>query len=107
METLYIFVMTAIYKIMTLISGVIFAYLGFRLFMADKTSDAGDLSVKYDKYMLNLKGGAPGVFFSLFGAMMIIISVIIGLKYDKDEKGIKQDVETTKSSSWVLPEKPL
>ena len=67
-----------IYKIGSLLTGLLFAYFGFRLFLADKTGPAGDLSLKYDKYLINVKGGAPGLFFSLFGAIIVAITVAKG-----------------------------
>ena len=70
------------YKICVLLVGFCMAFMGYRLFMTDKLAGAGDLSGSIGKYALSLKGGAPGVFFSLFGTLIIAITVFRGVSYD-------------------------
>jgi hypothetical protein len=82
--------MIVVYKICVLLVGLGLSFMGYRLFMADKTASAGDLTGNIGKYGLSLKGGAPGLFFSLFGAIIIGISVFEGISYD-ELKGKEQD----------------
>lgn len=76
-----IFAMLVLYKIVCLLVGLGFAFMGYRLFLADKTMQAGDMDVKGGKYALSLKGGAPGVFFSLFGTVLICFAIFKGIEY--------------------------
>src|ERR1044072_6285638 len=63
------------YKVTILLAGVLMAYLGYRLFMADKIAPAGDLSASTGTYKLDLRGSAPGVFFSLLWTLLICVSL--------------------------------
>lgn len=74
--------MLLVYKITVLAAGVFSIHMGYRLFLADKTSPAGDLGVSVREYALSLKGGAPGIFFSLFGTILIGLSIMKGFSYD-------------------------
>lgn len=76
-----VFGLLVLYKSLTLVVGSLFAYMGYRLFLADKINPAGDLQARGGKYMLSLRGGAPGVFFSLFGTFLISLSVFKGVEY--------------------------
>ena len=78
------FAIVAVYKLFTLLTGLSFAYFGYRLFLADKTANAGDVEFKYGQYLLNVKGGAPGLFFSLFGVILIVFSIAKGVNYADD-----------------------
>lgn len=77
----FIFGMLVFYKVACLVVGWGFSYMGYRLFLADKTKPAGDLLAKNEKYALSLKGGAPGVFFVLFGTVLICFSIFKGVEY--------------------------
>jgi hypothetical protein len=76
-----IFGLLVLYKIVCLIVGWGFAFMGYRLFLADKTNPAGDLNAKSGKYAFSLRGGAPGIFFSLFGTVLICFSIFKGVEY--------------------------
>lgn len=80
-DAVAVFGMLLIYKLATLLVGSLSIYMGYRLFLADKIAPAGDLSVSAPSYALSLKGGAPGIFFSLFGTVLICFSVVKGLNY--------------------------
>ena len=80
-DTIAVFGMLLIYKLATLLVGSLSIYMGYRLFLADKMAPAGDLAVSARHYALSLKGGAPGIFFSLFGTVLICFSVVKGLNY--------------------------
>ena len=76
----------ALYKVCVLLSGVAFAFMGYRLFLADRTGAAGSFRGEGAGYKLNLEGGAPGVFFSLFGAALIIVSLVKGFKHEENSR---------------------
>lgn len=90
------------YKIACLLVGILFAYMGYRLFLADKIEPAGDLDVSSDKKRLILKKAAPGTFFALFGTVVIAFTILKGVAYQATGQGFpsSQPVEN------VLPEKP-
>ena len=70
------------YKALSLLTGLAMCYMGYRLFLADKSHPAGDLTLKGAKYALSVRGGAPGVFFSLFGTILVCFSIYRGLSFD-------------------------
>lgn len=91
------------YKVLSLLTGLAMAYMGYRLFLADKVNPAGDFSVKGAKYALSLRGGAPGVFFSLFGTILVCFTIFQGLKYDlSDLAGLRG----APPSNLILPDTP-
>jgi hypothetical protein len=99
-DALAIFGMLLIYKLAILLVGVLSIYMGFRLFLADKVTPAGDLSAKSGVYALQLRGGAPGIFFSLFGTVLICFSIAKGL----DFSGGKGPVDTPVQQ--IIPDEP-
>ena len=97
-----IFGMLILYKICVLLVGLLFAWMGFRLFLADKVAAAGDFSASNSSYAISLKGGAPGVFFCLFGTILICISVFKGV--EAREGGLV--TEQGGSVRQVIPNRP-
>ena len=97
-----VFGLLVFYKIVTLLVGLSFAYMGYRLFLADKSRPAGDLEASAGKYALSLKGGAPGIFFSLFGTVLICVSILKGATFDKASlaAGSSTDLQI------VIPDRP-
>jgi len=59
-------------KLVALIGGIICIYLGYLLFVKGVSGDAS-LKVEYDKSKIQLLNAAPGIFFALFG--MVILSM--------------------------------
>ncbi len=57
-----------------LVSGVLFCWFGYRLFAQTTTVGHAEISVK-DLLKLNLHHVGPGVFFSLFGAAILVYSI--------------------------------
>jgi hypothetical protein len=82
-DTVTMVAMLLLYKLAVLVAGVVSIHMGYRLFLADKTAPAGDLSVSVKEYALSLKGGAPGIFFSLFGTILIGLSIAKGFNYER------------------------
>lgn len=71
-----------LYKISSLLVGLTICYFGYRLFIVGVWGNAGDLEVKFDKNNLVLKSAAPGTFFTLFGTVVIALTVWKGLELE-------------------------
>lgn len=73
------FAMLVFYRVLIVIGGILSIYFGYRLFYIDKQTQ-GDLQIKKgETYELRLRDVAPGVFFALFGALVLTFSLINGL----------------------------
>lgn len=72
------------YKIFVLIAGVVLSYMGFRLFALNRISPAGGLEASVGTYKLRLNRAAPGIFFTLFGAVIICFSIFKGVHYSRE-----------------------
>lgn len=103
MEQTIIFGMLVIYKIVSLLVGLSFAYMGYRLFMADKTKNAGSLDASSGEHKISLKNAAPGIFFSLFGTVLIVFSVLKGISYSHETP--HQEAAST-AANRIIPDKP-
>jgi len=84
-----------IYKLTSLVTGVLLSYMGYKLFMAGIWGNAGDIEGKFNDNKFVLKKAAPGTFFILAGAIIIGFTIYKGLDY-----------ETTTSRSQV-DDKPI
>ncbi len=89
-DDLYVYSFLILYKLGILIAGVSLCYMGFRLFLTDKISASGDLTAKGGAYELKLSGAAPGIFFSLFGTIIICFSIFKGVEYRKEPAEMAQ-----------------
>lgn len=69
-----------VYKLACLAVGTLFAWLGYRLFMAGIWGAAGNLEANFKDWRLMLKSAAPGTFFVVLGAVVILYAVFTGLK---------------------------
>lgn len=72
----------AIYKLACLAVGALFCWLGFRLFMMGIWGDAGNLDAKFKDMKLVLKSAAPGTFFAVLGAAIVIGTVWQGMDFN-------------------------
>jgi hypothetical protein len=72
-----------IYKLVSIGSGLLVCYFGFRLFVLGIFSGAGDLSSQFQSTKLVLKKAAPGTFFALFGAAVIGVSLWKGADFER------------------------
>ena len=81
-----------IYRCIIALSGALAIYLGYRLFFV-VLARQGELSVKTgENYELKLRNVAPGVFFALFGAVILAASLAKDIK-----------TETTDAKKMALP----
>lgn len=79
---------TLIYKVVCLASGLVFGFLGYKLFVQGIFAGAGDLDASFKNNKLILKKAAPGTFFALFGAIVISFTVGIGLRQEQHTMGV-------------------
>ena len=61
---IWLMLMFISYKIVCLAVGLLFSYMGYKLFLADKNYIAGEMDAKSKRYRIVLKKAAPGTFFS-------------------------------------------
>lgn len=64
-----------IYKLVVVLLGAGSILLGYRLFMKGFTAPAGDIDVSDGTRKLQMAKVAPGIFFALFGAVVIVVGV--------------------------------
>ncbi|MHC4401050.1 MAG: hypothetical protein ACYTG0_15345 [Planctomycetota bacterium] len=69
-------VVAVVYRIVLTIVGFGFALLGYRLFSMGVFGPATDVSGGSDIWRLTIKNAAPGTVFALFGAAIIVISMV-------------------------------
>ena len=82
MNTDIVLVMSfTLYKIVSLGVGALFCFLGYRLFMAGIWGNAGNLDAKFKDAKLVLKSAAPGTFFAVLGAAIVVVSLIQGMNF--------------------------
>lgn len=103
MEQVTIFALLVFYKITCLVVGLVFAYMGYRLFLEDKTKPAGSLVAGGGSNVIKLTNAAPGIFFSLFGTVLIVFSVLKGFSFSHDAI---VNGSSKESVSRVIPDKP-
>lgn len=77
------FEVSAIYKIVTLLVGAGIMFLGYRLFRTGVFDRAGELKAAWGDNHLELKQAAPGSFFAILGAVVLVISVSKGLTFER------------------------
>jgi hypothetical protein len=93
---LWVASIVAVYKIASLLVGLCFGYMGYRLFLAGIQHSAGSLEASAGPKTLKLSRGAPGTFFALFGAAVIAATIVQGF-----------DVELPRATRNVqLPKEP-
>jgi hypothetical protein len=92
----------ATYKIICILTGLAFGYMGYRLFLADKMANTGNITTNYKEFKISIKNAAPGALFSLFGAMLICFTIYKGLAFNN----FYQNKPSQNIPSIVLPDKP-
>lgn len=101
-----IIVAQTIYKLASLFAGSIFAYMGYRLFMAGVWGEAGDVEAQFKDNKLMIKRAAPGTFFALFGALVICVTIFRGFQLEDRGRNVSTNsiVEIVDDESEKLPE---
>src|SRR5690606_22581277 len=72
-----------LYKIVSLIVGVFLCFMGYKLFAIGIWGNAGDAEGAFGNNRLVLKKAAPGTFFVLLGTIVIGLTIIKGMNYEK------------------------
>lgn len=69
------------FKLACLAVGSLFCFFGYRLFMAGIVGKAGDLeaSAKWGKFAL--RSAAPGTFFAVLGAGIVVCTIWTGITF--------------------------
>jgi hypothetical protein len=70
------------YKLTCVAIGTLFVLLGYRLFKAGIWGDAGNFQANFKDAKLVMKSAAPGTFFEVLGAAIVVFTVTSGLKFD-------------------------
>jgi hypothetical protein len=71
------------YHVVTLLIGLVLAYLGYLLFRSGVFEKAGDLKAAWGDKHLTLKQAAPGTFFALFGTIVMSVSLWRGIDFSE------------------------
>jgi hypothetical protein len=71
-----------LYKLASLIVGTLLAYMGYCLFLAGIFNGGGDLDASMADNRIVLKKASPGIFFALFGTVIITVTLFRGLQLD-------------------------
>ena len=77
MEEVYtqVFMFRGIERLMIVVGGLIFGYLGYRLFLYGIDQGNGKLETESKFFKLTFSGSGPGLFFMAFGALILINGV--------------------------------
>jgi len=75
-----------IYKVVTILAGLAFAFMGYKLFVHGIFTEAGELSTNWENKSLVLKKAAPGTFFALFGTVIVCVSLWRGLTLEPSQE---------------------
>ncbi len=92
-----------LYKTLSLLIGLAFSYMGFRIFMAGIWGDAGNLETKFENTKLVVKNAAPGTFFALFGALIVSFTIFKGMAYDSIQFEPKKNDNSSTLSKLEFP----
>jgi hypothetical protein len=74
-----------IYKVATLLVGLAFTFMGYKLFIRGIFTEAGELRANWENRSLMMKRAAPGTFFALFGTVIVCVSLWRGLSFSNGE----------------------
>ena len=80
-EGIAIVISITLYKLVSLATGLAFAYMGYRLFMAGVWGNSGDMDAQLKDLKVVMKKAAPGTFFVAFGAIIVGSTVFKGLEF--------------------------
>jgi len=90
----------SIFRYVLVIAGVVFAYMGYRLFILGYFEKAGELRAAFGNNHIILKQVAPGVFFALLGVATIAVGVYRGMEI-KVPMGNSGDLRTAQYTNMA------
>jgi uncharacterized membrane protein len=89
-------VLLVAYKTVGLLIGLVVIYLGYRLFTAGVRGSA-DLHASHTgahgEYQLRLLKGAPGLFFALFGVVIVVVVLLSRVEVNLGLDGLGRSVK--------------
>jgi hypothetical protein len=92
------------YKIVCLLVGLAFCYMGYRLFLAGIRKGETDLEFSWKKIAIKVGKAAPGTCYALFGAF--IVGSVVWKGYSSMERTTMPAYRAAEAGSKVeLPEK--
>lgn len=100
----YFIVASAIYKLSCLGVGLLFGYMGYRLFLARIWGRSGDLQAEFNNTKVVLKQAAPGTFFALFGAFVIGFTIFAGFDLEAVGDSAGMNGSTAREAKGGLPD---
>jgi hypothetical protein len=71
----------ALLRVVVLVVGLAFAYMGFRLFMSGLQNPSGDIEIEGGRFKVKVIRAAPGIFFALIGGAIVVYQVTRVLQY--------------------------
>jgi hypothetical protein len=77
-----IIVALSFYKAVSLLVGLLLAYMGYKLFKAGVWGEAGDVEAHFQDNKLVVKRAAPGTFFAILGAIIICFTIFKGMELE-------------------------
>ncbi len=95
-----------IYRLFTVLIGLSFAFLGYKLFCHGIYDKAGDLKATLGERYIILKEAAPGTFFALFGVVVISISLWRGIEIDinRTKTAIPNSSQSSRGNVFASPQ---
>ena len=73
--------------------------MGYRLFIAGIWGNAGEFDAQFRDAKLVIRKAAPGVFFALFGTIIVAYTVFVGIKWES--RATHTDGEVLNSDSQL------
>ncbi len=89
------------YRITALLVGLAFGVMGYKLFVKGIFGDAGDLESKWGDNRLILKRAAPGTFFAVLGAGVLVATLWSGVPLDIEYSPKQNSISTTEAENRV------
>lgn len=84
MDNIAIIVSILIYKLSSLITGVILCYFGYRLLLSTVTNSvSANIKLEFFNGKINVSKLTPGMLFSLFGAIILGFTMWKGIEIKK------------------------
>lgn len=91
-----------LYKLACLAVGALLNVLGYRLFLAGLKDPAGNLVTEMKGFRIELRSAAPGTFFAVLGAVIVIFTVWQGMNFNLQNG--KSGATLTTEKTPALPE---
>lgn len=88
------------FKIISLVIGMFSCYLGYRLFQSALSSDPSKFKAAGKGISFELSSTAPGIFFALFGTVIVVVAIYRGLDFNYSPPSPK-DLDNARGSSLL------